>query len=128
FGVLLFEMLTGMKPFSGGDMSAILEKIVRMPIPSVAAINTEVSPELDTVIQRLTAKAPEQRFASAAETLEAIERLRARLSSARPAESEPTQRLTGEKRATLSRRPVPSLLFVLAVLVAIALVAIPSVM
>ncbi len=121
-GVLLFEMVTGMKPFSGGEMASILEKIVRMPTPSAAAMNANVSPELDAVIQRLTAKSPEQRFASAAEALEAIERLRVHAPSA--AQSEPTQRISGEGRSTLRRR-VPAAVFVAVVLAMIAATAIP---
>ena len=38
-GVLLFEMVAGAKPFIATELAALLEKIVRTPTPSAAAVN-----------------------------------------------------------------------------------------
>ena len=132
-GVLLFEMVTGTKPFAGGDVTTILDKIVRMPTPSAAAINPRVSPELDALIRRLTSKSPEERFASAAEALDAIERLGApgaanEVGSApkQREEPDPTQRLEPEGPSLLRRR-IPTAMVAATVLLFAAAAAVPSV-
>ena len=116
-GVLLFEMVTGTKPFAAGDLTAVLEKIVRMPTPSAIPLNAEVSPELDSVIQRLTAKSPDERFASAAEALTAIERLHFATPTLRVIEPEPPN------APSPLRRPIPKRSFV-AVVVTVAVLAV----
>lgn len=72
FGVMLFEMFTGQKPFAGADISTILHGIVREPTPSLLELNSELPKDYERVVHRLTAKSPAQRFESAAATLEEL--------------------------------------------------------
>ena len=64
-GVLLYEMLTGRKPFTtpGDNVVTITYRILHEPTPVAAG----AGPMLDNVIQRATAKDPSQRYRSAAD-------------------------------------------------------------
>ena len=83
-GVVLFELLTGEKPFSAEDTFQLLELHRSAPVPRLA----EVAPSaafpggMQEVIDRALAKDPADRFASAIEFAEALE---ACLGSGRPA-------------------------------------------
>ncbi len=74
-GIVLFEMLTGQKPFAAGDISAVLNNIVRQPTPSLVECNPDVPLRYEAFVQRLTAKSPDDRFASAGAALEELHRL-----------------------------------------------------
>jgi serine/threonine-protein kinase len=68
-GVLLYEMLTGRKPFLGDTVVTITYKIMHEPTP--AAIG--VPPEVEAAMRRAMAKTPDERFRSAAEFRAALE-------------------------------------------------------
>jgi serine/threonine protein kinase/osmotically-inducible protein OsmY len=81
-GVMYYQMLTGRLPYDAPDVSDLAAKIMAIgyqhvhgPIPMAHAVNPEVPPDLDGLIQRLMAKTPEARPASAAEVAQAIESL-----------------------------------------------------
>lgn len=60
-GITLFEALTGSQPFQG-SLGKIIEQQVEAPLPSVNQIVRQVPPPVDSVLQRATAKAPEERY------------------------------------------------------------------
>ncbi len=79
-GIMFYQILTGRLPYDAPGVSDVVAKImaicyqhVNAPIPSVRKVNPEVSPELDSLAQRLMAKAPEARPTSATEVAEALE-------------------------------------------------------
>ena len=59
-GVIGYEMLTGRYPFEAKDSSSILDQIMNTPVTFGAA--SEIDPRVVTVIERLLAKAPEDRY------------------------------------------------------------------
>ena len=68
-GVMLFEMLTGTKPFDADNPMAVIYKHARHPIPPLP-------PALDScsaIVNRLLAKKPEDRYPDAAAAAEAID-------------------------------------------------------
>ena len=69
-GVMLFEMLAGEKPYRAENPMAIVYKHRKEPIPPLPARYAALQP----LIERLLAKAPADRFASAAETAQALTR------------------------------------------------------
>lgn len=73
-GILMFEMLTGGKPFTGGDVNTVLYSIVHTPAPSLIERNAGLPPALEAFVHRLLAKSPEDRFMSAAAAFEELER------------------------------------------------------
>ena len=72
-GIVLFEMLTGQRPFSGDGAAAIaLARLTTTP-PLPSSLRSSVPPELDAIVQRAMALEPEARYASAAAMASALE-------------------------------------------------------
>jgi len=72
-GVLLYEMLTGKRPFDGDyDMAVIYSIINEDPRPP-SAFRADVPKDLDRVVVRAMAKSPAERFQSAGEMRAALE-------------------------------------------------------
>jgi serine/threonine protein kinase/tetratricopeptide (TPR) repeat protein len=75
-GVVLYEIATGSRPFPETFGPRLIDSILhRIPL-SVRELNSQISPELDSVIGRALEKDPQRRYASAVEMLNAIEHLR----------------------------------------------------
>ena len=64
-GVVLYELLTGMHPFAETPTGALIVKHVNEPLPLAREKRTELPVEVDEVIQKATAKAPEARYPDA---------------------------------------------------------------
>ncbi len=65
-GIVLYEMLTGARPFSGATATAVALQIVQSPAPTVSSANRSVPPELDRIVARALAKNADERYESAA--------------------------------------------------------------
>jgi eukaryotic-like serine/threonine-protein kinase len=70
-GVMLYQLLTGEKPFEGG-LTAIMHKVLNTEPPPPSALSVTVPYSFDLVVQRAMAKRPEDRFASATEFARAL--------------------------------------------------------
>ena len=68
-GVILFEMLTGEKPYRAENPMAIVYKHRKEPVPQLPAQFEAVQP----VLERLMAKLPADRFANAQQARDALE-------------------------------------------------------
>ena len=66
FGVLLYEMATGRRPFRGEDWETILDMIANRPHASPARVNPNVPGELERIINKALEKDPDARYQSAA--------------------------------------------------------------
>ena len=75
-GVVLFETLTGVRPFGGGSASDLMYKVLHDVPQPVTRVNPRLPTELDGVLAKALAKAPDQRFQSANEFIAALEKLR----------------------------------------------------
>ncbi|HYV81886.1 MAG TPA: protein kinase, partial [Pyrinomonadaceae bacterium] len=71
-GVLLYELTTGHVPFHGDDPLTIVSQHVHAPVVPPRVRRSDIPPLLETIIVRLLAKDPSQRFSSAAETRAAL--------------------------------------------------------
>jgi hypothetical protein len=71
--VSLFEMLTGQTPYTAETPLGVIVRHINDPIPSARALNPQVSPALDALIQRSMAKAPAARPQTAAEFARLLE-------------------------------------------------------
>ena len=75
-GTVLYEMLAGRPPFTGESPVAIAYKQVNeAPVPP-SGLNAEVSPSLDAVVMRSLAKNPANRYQTAGEFAEDLDRVR----------------------------------------------------
>jgi serine/threonine protein kinase len=74
-GVMLYEMVTGCKPFDGGSHFAIMSAhVTEAPTPPIERC-PDLPQALNDVILTSMAKAPEERLASASDFLQALERV-----------------------------------------------------
>lgn len=73
-GVTLFEMLCGKKPYDENITSEYLiqEKIVKEPLPSIRTIYPAVSERMEFIVNKATAKYPDERFRTCEEFKEAL--------------------------------------------------------
>lgn len=76
-GVMLYEMITGEKPFPGQNITTVIYKIVNEdPVP-LRQIDPSIHPGISTVVMKALAKEPEQRYQSCREMLEDLRNYRA---------------------------------------------------
>ncbi len=71
-GIVLFHMLSGHVPFTGDSPLAIAVKHLQEPLPQLHDTNPSIPPAVDAVIQKATAKRPEDRFMSALDVASAF--------------------------------------------------------
>lgn len=71
-GVVLFELLTGREPYQAETPMAVLLKHINEPMPPITQFRSDISPEVDKVIQKATAKDPNDRFSSAGDMAKAF--------------------------------------------------------
>src|SRR5256884_142904 len=75
-GVMLYEMITGEKPFPGQNITTVIYKIVNEePVPP-RQIDASIHPGISTVVLKALAKEPEQRYQSCREMLEDLRKYR----------------------------------------------------
>lgn len=65
FGMMLYELLTGKVPFEDTSLSGLIAKHLNETIPDLTQIREDIPYELNYVIQRATAKDPEDRYPDA---------------------------------------------------------------
>jgi serine/threonine protein kinase len=76
-GVMLYEMVTGEKPFPGQNITTVIYKIVNEdPVPP-RQIDPSIHPGISAVVMKALTKEPEQRYQSCREMLEDLKNYRA---------------------------------------------------
>ena len=76
-GVMLYEMLTGEKPFPGQSITTVIYKIVNEdPVPP-RHLNPSIHPGLNSIALRALAKEPEVRYQTCREMIEDLRNYRA---------------------------------------------------
>ena len=71
-GVVLYEMLAGRRPFTGGDARAVMRAILEQDVPRLEEFRPAVPKGLAATVHRLLAREPLDRFQSASELLAAL--------------------------------------------------------
>ncbi len=71
-GVLLYELTTGRRPFTGDDPLTIVSQHVHAPVVPPRVLRPDLPRAIETVIVKLLAKDPAHRFSTAAETRAAL--------------------------------------------------------
>ena len=75
-GVMLYEMVTGEKPFPGQNITTVIYKIVNEdPVPP-RQINPSIHPGISAVVMRALEKEPDQRYQNCREMLEDLRNYR----------------------------------------------------
>src|SRR5260370_20748514 len=73
-GSVLYAMCTGVPPFRGSTAMAVLRRVSDQAPAPVRSLNPDVPAWLETLVARLMAKSPGDRFQSAAEVAALLER------------------------------------------------------
>ncbi len=61
-GVVLYELTTGQRPFTGANLGEILDKIVHAQPTAIARLNYDVPPELERITLKCLQKSPDRRY------------------------------------------------------------------
>jgi serine/threonine-protein kinase len=75
-GVVLFEVLTGSRPFAGRGASELMYQVLNEPPRKATLLNPRLPPELDDVLAKALTKSPDDRFQEAGEFIAALESLK----------------------------------------------------
>lgn len=75
FGVVLFEMLSGRRPFVAAHPAPLLMAIVRQPVPDLASLRPDAPRALIELVEHMLDKEPERRLASMRQIGAALEQL-----------------------------------------------------
>jgi len=106
-GVLMYECLTGSRPFTGANYNALLFAILNAPHQPLIEAMPEVDPELAELVSSCLVKDRSVREYSARHVAERLERIAWRLSSSKdagiPRRRRATDRLSYQPEARLSR-------------------------
>jgi len=108
-GAVLYEMLTGRAPFTGSDVNALMFQILNLVPPVPSAFNAAVPEMLNLVVAKAIAKAPDERYADAAQLAADLRECRKRIEEAAPAGATvPTQvKIDQESSAALRIDDLP---------------------
>jgi eukaryotic-like serine/threonine-protein kinase len=100
FGVVLYEMATGVLPFRGGSTGVIFESILtRTPVPPVR-LNPDVPPELERIINKSLEKDRNLRYQHASDVRTDLQRIQRDSDSNRTAGSSGSTELKPARKLT----------------------------
>jgi serine/threonine protein kinase/Tol biopolymer transport system component len=88
-GAVLYEMVTGERPFQGASAVEVLHAILKEEPPKLSETSRQVPPQLERIVRRCLEKDPEQRFQSASDLDFALEGLNAPTGSRTEPDREP---------------------------------------
>lgn len=105
-GAILYELLTGQPPFAAMTYAAVIDRLRHdQPIPARRS-NPAVASDLETVVMKCLRREPDDRYASAAELAEDLERYCFK----QPVKARPTSWAHRLRRWSLEVRRVPELM------------------
>ena len=102
-GIILYQFLTGEKPFTGGGAWTIAKKIIQEDPPAPSSLNNAVTPFFDAVVNKALSKNAETRYQSAKDFGVALKRAL----EGRGEEEDADKTIVGEMTAPPSMRTAP---------------------
>ena len=75
-GVVLYEMVSGRRPFDGGQPASTLHAVAHVHPAPLTSLRTGVPIDLDRIVMRALAKSPPDRYQSAADLVSELTQLR----------------------------------------------------
>lgn len=111
-GVVLYELLTGHRPFDDGDQLSLVNLINHVEAAPVRNANPKVAIDLETICHKAISKHPDDRYQSAAELADDLDRFLTN----EPILARPLSKF-GRLRRTIERHPVNAVLLLAVVIV-----------
>lgn len=106
FGCILFEAVTGQKPFEGESVIKSLHMVVYESAPSLTDLNPSAPPELQRIVRRCLAKDPEERYQTIKDVAIELKELRREIADG--AEGDATVPPTRRSTASGSQTAAPT--------------------
>src|ERR1700728_2893190 len=106
FGLVLYEMATGNRVFSGESSAEIFDAILNRAPISATQVNSELPPELNQIINKALEKDKNLRYQSAAEMRADLQRLRRDTESGRAAVASNESGVSGSGAAASAAAPL----------------------
>jgi serine/threonine protein kinase len=104
-GVVLYELATGKKPFTGASFAEVVDNIVHSQPVAIARLNYDVPPELERITLKCLQKAPERRYQTARELMVDLRNLARDLEQGVAAPGSPMSRVEATTSFARSRGP-----------------------
>jgi serine/threonine protein kinase len=71
-GVILYELLTGQKPFRGDTMPSLWLAITKVDPPDPSTLDARLHPAWDQILRKALAKDRDERYTTARELVQAV--------------------------------------------------------
>lgn len=101
-GVVLFELATGQRPFTGATLAEVGNKILNAQPPALARLNYDVPPEFERITLKCLQKQPDRRYQTARELIVDLKNLQRVLDAGQ--DHGHTHRQSGEYATQWDRR------------------------
>lgn len=90
-GVVLFEMLTGQKPFDADSLTSLMYKIAREQHPAPRSINPRIPQVVEKIIDKALEKDPEKRYQKAGMMAEHLRKVVAKIDESKSKKAAPAK-------------------------------------
>ena len=129
FGVVLYEMATGVLPFRGETSAVVTDAILNRTPSAVTRLNPRLSPKLEEIVNKCLEKDPDLRTQTAGELRADLKRLKRTIDSARTSVVEDSPQSSSSSAVAVALPPAvakrtssfPALALAIAVLIAAGL-------
>ena len=102
FGVVLYEMATGVSPFRGESTGVIFDAILNRPVTAPVRLNAQIPEELERIIAKSLEKDRDTRYQHASDMRADLKRLKRELDSSRSARGMSVESGPAERSGTIS--------------------------
>jgi serine/threonine protein kinase len=107
-GIILYQLLTGRKPFSGSSMTAIMHQVINVTPTNPSQLDNRLPAPLDRLIQTSLAKNPANRFQNGTDFLVALKRAFAKMDSSLMTQAAGRKAGPGQESTCFERGPAPA--------------------
>jgi len=120
-GIVLYQMISGRRPFKGATSAEVISSILRDSPPPVTDLKMDLPPHLGRIVKRCLEKDASRRYQSSADLRNELEELKREIETGQMFETKARPAVLPEPRSPRSR--TKPLLAILAVVVIVAVAA-----